>query len=67
VLPNQKPYGLLNPLPILAQPWEAIGIDFVGPLPLSQDRNGEYDSIIVFIDLLTAMIHLVPSKTNYTV
>jgi transposase InsO family protein len=64
--PNQKPYGLLNPLPVPAQPWEAVGIDFVGPLPLSQDRNGEYDSITVVIDLLTAMVHLVPSRTNYT-
>jgi hypothetical protein len=63
--PNQKPYGLLNPLPVPAQPWEAIGIDFVGPLPLSQDRDGEYDSITVVIDLLTAMVHLVPSRTTY--
>jgi hypothetical protein len=34
---NQKPYGLLNPLPVPANPWEAIGIDFVGPLPDSSD------------------------------
>ncbi|THG94498.1 hypothetical protein EW026_g6987 [Hermanssonia centrifuga] len=35
---NQKPYGLLNPLPVPGNPWEAIGIDFVGPLPISEDR-----------------------------
>ena len=64
--PNQKPYGLLNPLPVPAKPWEAIGIDFVGPLPESKDRDGEYDSITVIIDLLTAMVHLVPSRSNYT-
>jgi hypothetical protein len=34
---NQKPYGLLNPLPVPLSPWEAIGIDFVGPLPDSKD------------------------------
>ena len=33
---NQKPYGLLNPLPVPTQPWEAIGINFVGPLPESK-------------------------------
>lgn len=64
--PNQKPYGLLNPLPVASQPWEAIGIDFVGPLPLSKDRDGEYDSVTVIIDLLSRMVHLVPSRTNYT-
>lgn len=63
---NQKPYGLLNPLPVPSQPWEAIGIDFVRPLPLSKDRNATYDSITVVIDLLTAMVHLIPSRTNYT-
>jgi hypothetical protein len=38
----------------------------MGPLPPSKDQNSEYDSITVIIDLLTAMIHLVPSKTTYT-
>lgn len=63
---NQKPYGLLNPLPVASHPWEAIGIDFVGPLPESSDRDATYDSITVVIDLLTAMVHLVPSRTTYT-
>lgn len=64
---NQKPYGLLNPLPVPSLPWEAIGIDFVGPLPLSENRDGFFDSITVIIDLLTSMVHLVPSKTSYNV
>jgi hypothetical protein len=63
---NQKPYGLLNPLPVPAEPWESIGVDFVGPLPESKDRNASYDSITVIIDLLTGMVHLVPSRTSYT-
>jgi len=62
---NQKPYGLLNPLPIPSRPWESIGIDFVGPLPMSKDRDGEYDAITVIIDRLTSMVHLVPSRVNY--
>jgi len=63
---NQKPYGLLNPLTVPSMPWDAIGVDFVGPLPESKDRDGSYDSITVIIDLLTAMIHLVPSWSTYT-
>ncbi|TFY69679.1 hypothetical protein EVJ58_g270 [Rhodofomes roseus] len=63
---NQKPYGLLNPLPVASAPWEAIGIDFVGPLPESKDRDATYDAITTIIDLLTGMVHLVPSRTNYT-
>ena len=66
-LPNQKPYGLLNPLSVPSTPWDTIGVNFVGPLPESKDRDGSYDSIMVIIDLLTAMIHLVPSQTTYTV
>ena len=62
---NQKPYGLLNPLPVPSQPWEAIGIDFVGPLPESKNRDGIFDSITVVICLLTAMVHLIPSRITY--
>lgn len=63
---DQKPYGLLNSLFVPSTQWDAIGIDFVGPLPESKDRDGSYDSITVIINLLTTMIHLVPSQTTYT-
>ena len=62
---NQKPYGLLNPLATPAEPWESIGVDFVGPLPLSHNRDGEYDSIAVVICLLTSMVEIMPSHTTY--
>jgi hypothetical protein len=61
---NQKPYGLLNPLSVPNQPWESIGIDFVGLLPESGNRDGLYDCITVVICLLTSMVHLVPSRTT---
>lgn len=64
-LNNQKSYGLLNPLSVPTLLWEAIEIDFVGPLPESKDRDATYDSITVIIDLLTGMVHLVPSRINY--
>ena len=62
---NQKPYGLLNPLTVPSYPWESIGMDFVGPLPESGNRDGIFDSITVVICLLTSMVHLIPSCTNY--
>ena len=62
---NQKPYGLLNPLAIPSYPWESIGMDFVGPLPESRNRDGQYGSITVVICLLTTMVHLIPSRINY--
>ena len=62
---NQKLYGLLNSLSVLSYPWELIGMDFVGPLPESGNWDGMFDSIMVIICLLTLMIHLVLSCTNY--
>ena len=62
---NQKPYGLLNPLATPSEPWESIGMDFIGPLPLSSNRDGSFDSITVVICLLMAMVELIPSQINY--
>ncbi|KAJ8507317.1 hypothetical protein ONZ45_g10305 [Pleurotus djamor] len=63
---NQRPYGLLHPLAVATRPWEAIGIDFVGPLPESKNRDTSFTSLTVVIDLLTAMVRLIPSRSNYT-
>jgi hypothetical protein len=62
---NQKPYGLLNLLKTPSRPWESIGIDFVGPLPESSNRNGAFDTITAVIDRLTGMIHLIPSRQTF--
>jgi hypothetical protein len=62
---NQKPFGLLNLIDVPTYPWESIGIDFISPLPESKNRDGSYKSINVIIDLLTAMVHLVPSCVDY--
>jgi hypothetical protein len=62
---NQKPYGLLNPLSVPSYPWESVGMDFVGPLPESSNRDGTFDSITVVICLLTSMVPLIPSRINY--
>jgi hypothetical protein len=62
---TQKPYGLLNPLSVPTQPWQSIGIDFVGPLPASKNWHGTFDMILVIVDRLSSMVHLVPMKQKY--
>lgn len=62
---HTKSYGLLNPLELSRRPWDAIGIDFVGPLPTSDNRDGSFDMIVVIIDLFSGMVHLVPGRTDY--
>lgn len=52
-------------LEVPKRPWQAIGVDFVGPLPASRNRHGTFDQICVIIDHLTSMVHLVPTKTTY--
>lgn len=62
---TQSPYGLLETLEVPTYPWETIGIDFVGPLPISTNLTGSYDMILVVICHLTSMVHLIPTKTTY--
>jgi len=59
---NQKPSGLLHSLPIPNRPWQSIGMDFMGPLPMSKS----YDYLLVVIDRLTSQVHLVPTTTRIT-
>ena len=42
-----------------------IGIDFVGPLSKSKDRDSVYNSLTVIINHLTGMVRLVPSYVKY--
>ena len=37
----------------------------MGPLPESRNRDGTFDEITTIIDLLTGMVHLVPSRQDY--
>ena len=60
---TQPPSGLLEPLPISQRPWQSIGIDYLGPLPKSQ--NGK-DMILVVIDRLTKMAHFISTVSTIT-
>ena len=60
-----KPHGKLKTMPVPTYPWQYIGVDFVGPLPESSNRDGAFDMICVIIDQLTSMVHLVPTRQTY--
>ena len=54
---NQRPFGLLSPLPIPDSRWHTITMDFIMDLPRS--ANG-HNAIMVLVDKLTKYVHLVP-------
>lgn len=60
---NNLPFGLLKPLEIHQGKWQSVGMDFIGPLPTTA---AGFNSITVFIDRLTKMVHCRPSKTSDT-
>jgi hypothetical protein len=55
---QHKPSGLLQPLSIPERPWSNISVDFVTGLPPMGEHK--YDTITVFVDRLTKMVHYVP-------
>jgi hypothetical protein len=55
---NQRPAGLLHPLPIPDGRWREVSMDMVTGLPKTKSGN---DAIIVFVDRLTKMAHFAPT------
>ncbi|KAJ9527564.1 hypothetical protein QJQ45_025839 [Haematococcus lacustris] len=51
--------GKLQPLSIPGRRWESISMDMIVKLPKSGKQN--YDSIMVYVDRLSKMVHLVPT------
>jgi len=60
---TQRPAGLLHSLPVPTRPWESIGMDFIGPLPLTPEG---FNFIWVIIDRFTSMVHLVATRNTVT-
>src|SRR5258707_13393151 len=56
-VPCHKPYGLLKQLPIPAQPWESISMDFIEQLPTSEVVT----AILVIVDRLTKQSLFIPT------
>jgi hypothetical protein len=58
---NQRPGGLLMPLPVPTDTWRSVGMDMVTDLPVTEDG---YDSVTVFVDRLSKMVRLAPCRKN---
>ena len=55
---QHRPYGLLQPLPILHRPWSSVSMDFIIDLPPSIS----FDSIYIAINWFTKMAYFVLCK-----
>ncbi|KAJ9504785.1 hypothetical protein QJQ45_007281 [Haematococcus lacustris] len=58
---TQKPGGLLQPLSVPGWRWESISMDLIVKLPKSHEG---YDSICVFVDRLSKMVHFAPCNES---
>ena len=58
---NHKAHGHLQPLPVPGWRWESVSFDLIVKLPKTSRGN---DSICVFVDRLSKMVHLAPCKES---
>ncbi len=58
---NQKPAGLMQPLPIPDNTWEHVSLDLIGPLPTT--ANG-FNCIVTVVDKLSKMAHFIATTTT---
>jgi len=60
---TKPPIGEVVSLSISERPWQSIGMDYLGPLPMS--KNG-HDMILIVVDRLTKMAHFIPTTREVT-
>ena len=58
---TRKHAGLMQPLPIPGRRWESVSMDLIVKLP---QTAAKHDSILVFVDRLSKMVHLVPTTES---
>ena len=58
---NQKPAGLLQPLPIPSRRWGSVSMDLITALPETKSGN---TAIVAFVERLSKMTHLAACSTN---
>ncbi len=54
---NEKPAGLLQPLPIPEFRWQSVSMDFITELPKTK---AGHTAIFLFVDRLSKMVHFAP-------
>jgi len=54
---NEKPVGLLQPLPMTEFCWQSVSMDFITELPKTK---AGHTAILVFVDRLSKMVHFAP-------
>jgi hypothetical protein len=56
---RHAPYGRLQTIPVPKKPWYSVSMDLIIKLPVTARGH---DSICVFVDRLTKMVHFMPCK-----
>ncbi len=60
--PTQKPPGIAQMIQVPERPWQSIGMDVLGPLPLSSG----YTHALVVVDRFSSSVRIAPLTTNFT-
>jgi len=58
---NQKPAGLMQPLPIPDYNWQQVSMDLITQLPKTASGH---DAIVTVVDRLSKMTHFIPATTD---
>jgi hypothetical protein len=62
-VPNTKPAGLIQPLPVPTRRFGSISMDFIGELPDTASPE-QYNCILVIVDRLSKMAEFIPCYTT---
>ena len=60
---GKRPAGLLQPMPIPDKFWHAVSMDLITGLPKTA---AGHDAIVVFVDMLSKMMHCAPCRSTVT-
>ena len=63
---RRRPYGPLQPLPVPADRWTHVNMDFIVKLPQSKYQGVLFDSILVIVDRKGKLCHLIPCTETIT-
>ena len=58
---NDRPAGLLQPLPVPEFRWQWVTVDLIQDLP---ETKAGHTAIVVFVDRLSKMVHFAPAWNN---